>query len=158
MAEAAETAPETPAKKSKKPLLIGLALMLAAAGGGFYVTSSGLLPGHGKQVDSAAPEPLPDVAYVPVEPLVISLGDGSPRRYLHFSAQIEVGAAHVEEVTHIMPRVMDVLNSYLRAVDARDLEAPGALVKLRAQLLRRIRMVAGEARVHDLLVTEFVIN
>ena len=74
------------------------------------------------------------------------------------SAQIEVGAAHVEEVTHIMPRVMDVLNSYLRAVDARDLEAPGALVKLRAQLLRRIRMVAGEARVHDLLVTEFVIN
>lgn len=57
-----------------------------------------------------------------------------------------------------MPRIADVLNTYLRAVEVRDLEAPAATVWLRAQMLRRIQVVAGEGRVRDLLITEFVLN
>ena len=57
-----------------------------------------------------------------------------------------------------MPRVLDVLNSYLRAVEVSDLEDPSALVRLRAQMLRRVQIVTGEGRVRDLLVTEFVLN
>ena len=32
------------------------------------------------------------------------------------------------------------------------------LVRLRAQMLRRVQMVTGEGRVRDLLITEFVLN
>ena len=58
----------------------------------------------------------------------------------------------------LMPRVLDVLNTYLRAVEVRDLEEPAALARLRAQMLRRIQVVTGEGRVRDLLIAEFVLN
>ena len=58
----------------------------------------------------------------------------------------------------LLPRILDVLNGYLRAVETADLENPSALVKLRAQMLRRVQIVTGEGRVRDLLVTEFVLN
>jgi flagellar FliL protein len=77
---------------------------------------------------------------------------------LRFSAQLEVSPQYVEDVTKLIPRVMDVLNSYLRAVSLADIEDPGALVSLRAQMLRRVQLVTGEGRVRDLLVMEFVLN
>ena len=46
----------------------------------------------------------------------------------------------------------------VRAIDVAEIEDPGALVKMRAQMLRRVQIVSGEGRVRDLLVTEFVLN
>jgi len=61
-------------------------------------------------------------------------------------------------VTNLLPRVLDVLNSYLRVIDMQELNDPRALVRLRAQLLRRVQIVTGDVLVRDLLVTEFVVN
>ena len=61
-------------------------------------------------------------------------------------------------MTLLRPRILDVLNGYLRAVEVAELEDPSALVRLRAQMLRRIQVVAGEGRVNDLLISEFVLN
>lgn len=161
MAESAEEQVEEPKKRSKLPLILGLVLALVLGGGGFYATWSGLILGPGEKKEEHAAEtvePLPDLAFVPIEPIVISLGRGSSMSHLRFSAQIEVGKAHAAEVTLIMPRILDVLNSYLRAVEVTRLEDPTALVELRAQMLRRIQIVTGEGRVRDLLVTEFVLN
>ena len=153
---------ETPApKKSKLPLIVGVAAMLGLGGGGFYAAYAGLIPGLGKTAskDQAKdPNALPEIAYVPIDPLVIALGAEPGGRYLHFVGQIEVEKAHEAEVRLILPRVMDVLNGYLRAVEISDLEDPKALIRLRAQMLRRVQMVAGDGGVRDLLVTEFVIN
>jgi flagellar FliL protein len=77
---------------------------------------------------------------------------------LRFSAQLEVAEAYKAEVELLKPRVMDVLNGYLRAVEVTDLENPSALFKLRAQMLRRVQIVTGEGRVRDLLIIEFVLN
>jgi flagellar FliL protein len=63
-----------------------------------------------------------------------------------------------KDVTAILPRVVDVLNSYLRALEISDLEDPAALTRLRAQMLRRVQIVAGPGQVNDLLVMEFVMN
>ena len=147
-------------KKSKKPLVIGIVLALALGGGGFYATYSGLLFGHEEVAHDtpAEPDPLPDIAFVPIEPVVISLGPGSSSQHLRFTAQLEVAKAYSAEVTLLMPRILDVLNSYLRAVAVADLEDPGAMAKLRAQMLRRVQIVTGEGRVRDLLIMEFVLN
>lgn len=145
-------------KKSKKPLLIGGVLALILGGGGFYATWSGLILGGGGHVDTVEVAALPDIAFVPVEPLIVSLGPGGANRHLRFASQIEANGAHVDEVTLLLPRIVDVLNGYLRALDAKVLEDPAALVRIRAQMLRRIQIVTGEGRVRDLLITEFVLN
>lgn len=155
-----ETALDTaPKKKSKLPMIIGLVLALALGGGGFYAAFSGMILGSG---DAHAPEhdvaALPDIAFVPIDPVVISLGAASQSRHLRFTAQLEVSGPHSAEVTLLKPRILDVLNSYLRAVEVAELEDPSALVRIRAQMLRRIQIVTGEGRVRDLLITEFVLN
>ena len=99
-----------------------------------------------------------DVAFVAMEPIAISLKPGSGAKLLRFTGQLEVAPESAAEVAGLMPRVVDVLNTYLRAVEVRDLEEPAALVRLRAQMLRRVQVVTGEGKVRDLLVTEFVLG
>ena len=151
---------EAPPKRSKKPLLIGLLLAILLGGGGFYATWSGLIlgPSAGAEAHEAAPGPLTGIAFVPLETLVISLGPESRSEHLRFSAQVEVVEAAAADVTLLAPRILDVLNSYLRAIDTKDIENPAAMARLRAQMLRRIQIVTGEGRVRDLLITEFVLN
>jgi len=152
------------AKTSKGPLLLGLLLALGLGGGGFYLAYSGLLPiGGGSEAGAEVEPPEADklsqpVAFVPIDPIVVSLGGPGQGRHLRFRAQLEVVPGREAEVAAQMPRVLDVLNGYLRAVPAAELEAPAALVRLRAQMLRRLQLVAGEGRIRDLLVTEFVLN
>jgi flagellar FliL protein len=169
MAEAEITA-EAPAPKkraSKLPLILGLVLALAGGGGGYYAVTEGLIlgdshgeaaTGHDEGHGPAEVEPLGDVAFIPVEPLIVNLGERATARHLRFQAQIEVNGAHAAEVRAVLPRIVDVLNSYLRAVDVRDIEDRSALVRLRAQMLRRVQLVAGSGRVRDLLIMEFVLN
>lgn len=162
--EDGETAEDTPKKKSKLPLLIGLVLALAGGGGGFYAASSGLLFGDvphdtaESNAEESHGEAMPDIAFVAVEPLVISLGQGTKQQHLRFRAQLEVPSRNKADVEILLPRVVDVLNSYLRALDLNDFTGASALVRLRAQMLRRIQIVTGTGRVNDLLIMEFVLN
>lgn len=162
MAEPEVEGEEAPKKKSKLPLIIGLVLMLACGGGAFFALYKGLIlapPAPEPVVHSSEPVPeaLPDIAFVPLDPMVVSLsGQGS--KHLRFSAQLEVSKTYEHDVVLLKPRVMDVLNGFLRAVDVADLEDPAALIRLRAQMLRRIQIVTGEGRVRDLLIIEFVMN
>ncbi|WP_372837535.1 flagellar basal body-associated protein FliL [Phaeovulum sp.] len=157
---AAQAAPE---RKSKLPLFAGLGAMVLLGGGAFYAVYSGLILGpaatetHTTQSDVVVAA-LPDIAFVPLEALVIQLGAGSSARHLLFRAQLEVASAFQADVQLLLPRVMDVLNGYLRAVEIAELEDSSALIRLRAQMLRRVQIVTGEGRVRDLLVTEFVVN
>lgn len=161
MAEPDTKNTEAPKKSSKLPLLIGLVLMLALGGGAFYALYSGMILGsHETSAPPATetgPDPITGIAFVPLDPMVISL-DGGTAKHLRFSAQLEVAESQAHDVELLKPRVMDVLNGFLRAVEVRDLEDPAALIRLRAQMLRRIQIVTGEGRVRDLLIIEFVLN
>lgn len=160
MAEAEAPQDAAPKKKSKLPLIIGLVLFLVLGGGGFYAVYSGMILGHATPEAHAAEghDAVPEVAFVPIAPVTISLGKASENHHLRFTAQLEVTKETEEEVTSLVPRILDVLNGYLRAVEIAELEDPDALVRLRSQMLRRIQIVTGEARVRDLLVTEFVLD
>lgn len=164
MSEEPETQDEeTPKKKSKLGLLLGFVFLILGAGGGFMAVQMGFFGGGSSddaqhEDDASALDPLPDVAFVPLDPLIISLGAHATARHLRFSAQLEVEPSHLSEVESIKPRIVDVLNSYLRAVETSDLEDPTALLRLRSQMLRRIQVVSGQGRVRDLLIMEFVLN
>jgi flagellar protein FliL len=162
MTEVADSDADRPRKSGKKPLFIGLALALLGAGGGFFVVQSGMLSGDGKTAQDANQPVAASVAltvgFVALDPLVISLPATNGRDHLRFSAQLEVPLAYVAEVAAIKPRIVDVLNGYLRAVDLAELENPAALARMRGQMLRRVQVVAGDGRISDLLIMEFVLS
>lgn len=181
MTDAANQPKEKPEKFGKKPLIIGVVLALAGAAGGFYTASSDLIPfgnqrgedGHEKGLSSEhgtadthsmvatsheiSGKPK-DIAFIPIDPIMISLSDSQSARHLKFRAELEVGSEFEREVKTILPRVTDVLNSYLHALELGDLTSPLALVRLRSQMLRRVQVVAGKGRINDLLIMEFVLN
>lgn len=153
-----ELAEEEDAPKKKGGLLIGLVLAVVAGGGAFAFTS-GMIGGGGD-----APEKKPVVllsdglAFVPVEPMTIAIGNPANNRYLRFRAELEVGEDYKSDIEKMMPRVVDVLNTYLQSLEMADIEDPSALLTLRSQMRRRVDLVVGGDRVHDLLVMEFVVN
>lgn len=161
LAEAEAPQDAAPKKSSKLPLIIGLVLFLVLGGGGFYAVYSGMILGDHAETKPKEEEhgsETPEIAFVPIEALTISLGKAAENHHLRFAAQVEVVKEKQLEVEELAPRILDVLNGYLRAVDVAELEDPDALVRLRSQMLRRIQVVAGEGRVRDLLVTEFVLE
>lgn len=169
MAQTEETDQRTEAepKRSKAPLIIGLVLALIGGAGGFYAAFTGLLPGFAAgepaQESAAGADDAPradfaDVAFVPIEPLVISLAGEGKTRHLRFRAELEVQRAQASEIGRLMPRIVDVLNTYLRALSVSDLEDRTALLRLRAQMLRRVQIVTGRDGINDLLIMEFVLN
>jgi flagellar FliL protein len=165
MTDATDELAEPTGKKGKKGILIGMLLAIAGAAGGYFLTSSGLIPLGGKAAveagkDEAKEEPakaLADVGFIDLPPVVVSVNSGNSR-HLKFHAQLEVNAPYIADVKKMQPRIMDVLNGYLRAVELKDLEDSLALTRIRGHLLRRIGIVVGEGRVRDVLVMEFVLN
>lgn len=163
MTSVSETPGETPKKGGKFSLLIGLILCLLGAGGGFYAVSGGLFSGPDDAVqaedgpeESYEPTALP--VFVALDPLVISIPGNGGRDHLHFAAQLEVAPNSLDVVEAVKPRIIDALNSYLRAVEVSQLEDPAALIRMRAHMLRRVQVAAGEGRVKDLLIMEFVLS
>lgn len=156
--------PPLPGRKSLKlPLMIGVVLAATGGGGGFFVMRAmqGGTAHDAAQVVEAVDEhgaaPV-TVGYVALDPLLVNLPRATGRQFLRFAATLEVDPGHLSEVESLRPRIADVMNSYLRAVEPADFEDQMILADLRSQLLRRIQVVAGEGRVRDLLVIEFVLD
>ena len=176
MSEETEDTAKKPVRKGKaKLLLIACVLALVAGGGGFYAVYSGLLDlpfiggdegerdtamaaDGGEAGDSAgSPHPFEPGAFVHLEPLIVTLGSQSQSEHLKITLTIEVGPGREAEVEAVKPRVIDILNGFLRAVDEREFEVPRSMERLRAQMLRRVKLVTPVGAVRDLLIQEFVL-
>lgn len=156
MSQIADPALAAPRKRWVLPVVTGALMLVLGAGAGFaLMRDPGLISfgGHGDSATSA-----PGLSYVALDPVVVNLPRASGRQLLRFTASLEVDPARQAEVEMIRPRIIDVMNSYLRAVDPADFEQQAILAQLRGQLLRRVQVVAGEGRVRDLLVIEFILN
>lgn len=154
MTDATVDEPKQSAGNSRKGLVVGFVLALLGGGMAFAVTS-GIVPLGGASHEKVNGE---EYTFVPLEPMTILLGNSAERRYLRFRAELEVDSAKKSDVEKMLPRVIDVLNTYLRSLSMTDIEDPSSLLTLRAQMRRRIDLVVGGDAVHDLLVMEFVVN
>lgn len=162
MAGETEDSPEEPKKSGKLPLILGLVLALIGGAGGFGLVATGIIGGSSDTAEKAkadkSSEPQEAIEFVPLDPIMVSIGPVDRQRHLRFQAQLEVTPGSTAAVTSVLPRVTDVLNGYLRAVDLAHIEDPASLFKIRAQMLRRIQIIVGEGLVSDLLIAEFVLN
>lgn len=142
-------------------VLVSLAGLLAGGAGAYGAVASGLL--DPARLSFFEKHQLPEnewaiPMFVALEPMVISLGPEAGARHLRLALQLEVAPGSERSVDASVPRIRDVLNTYLRAVDGREIETPGAMLRLRAQMLRRVQLVSPPDSVRDLLVQEFIIN
>jgi len=149
-------------KGSKLALILSCLLCITGAGGGFFAVSNGLVSiGPLAAEPSAASkkaEPRPDIAFVTIPPIIVTLPPEAENNHLRFSGQIEVPAEYQSDVEFLMPRIQDFMNGYLRALKAHDIEGTGAIFRIRLQLFRRILSVVGDEKANGLLITEFILK
>lgn len=165
------------AKKKKGlmgPLMIGVVAALLLGGGAAYGVMSGLIPlgdapaeehaagegaekGHGAEGGHGEAENAEKPVFVGFEPLTVTLTRGGAPRQLRLELSVETDEHHSHDVEEMKPRILDALNTLLRAMDERELTEPAALDRLRGQMLRRVRIATDPNAVKDLLITEFVV-
>lgn len=175
VSDAEENTDDTPPKKGRLGLIIVVLLALLAGGGAFGAVWLGALDsiiGTGTEVaDADTDETSSDetsqniiddtrlsAAFYPLEPIAVSIDAGGVDRQLRVRIVLDVPASELDAVTQIGPRLQNGMLSYLRAVNHETLENPAALFHLRAQMLRRAKLIAGEDAITNLLVTDFVLN
>ncbi|GIT91637.1 flagellar basal body protein FliL [Jannaschia sp. AI_61] len=159
MAEDTEETEEKKAGMGLKGWLIVVILAAVLGGGGFYATYSGLV------ADQFAAKPAPHPVaeqdgpkFVELEPMLVTVGGPGSIKQLKFRAFLEVPHDGSDHVVTLQPRILDIFSTYLRALGPDTLEDPAALIRIRAQLLRRLHLLTGPDAVSDLLIIDFVVT
>ncbi|MEO1137022.1 MAG: flagellar basal body-associated FliL family protein [Pseudomonadota bacterium] len=99
-----------------------------------------------------------NATFLVMEPIVVSITPIGRSRHLKVSLVLETTDDGAEALLENGFYIKDVLNTFLRSVDAAVLEDPASMSRLRAQILRRIRAITPDADVTNVLITEFVLT
>jgi flagellar FliL protein len=157
-----EKEPVAKPKKSKIGFILLIVGILLSGGGGIAVGYLGLIPLDFLNKNNQKTEPsLPNIdntIFIELPAITIPLGQNAKAKYLRAVFSIETVPNYEERIDKLRPRLMDMLNTYLRAVEETDLTNPNRFQNLQAQMLRRSRLVAGESAVKNLLIQEFILQ
>ena len=161
--EDAEGASEQPKSKFKlklpplKFLIIGAAALLLIGGGvGAYFFF------FSHPHDAKAENPLVKPAvFVDLPEILVNLSNPSAERtqYLRIKVVLELPEQKmIEQITPIMPRVMDAFQTYLRELRPSDLDGSAGLYRLKEELTRRVNVSIAPSRVNAVLFKEIVVQ
>ena len=156
---------EAAGKKSggkMKLILIAVPVLLIAVGAGLWFT--GILPkmlGMGKKDDAAeaVAKPVPP-SFIDLPELVANL-NGNPGRpaYVKVVARLEIPRPEdVEKVRAVMPRLQDMMQTYLREMRPDELRGSAGTYRLREELIARANVAAAPAKVSDVLFSQMLIQ
>lgn len=162
--EASSDPTEEPARKTGKRrlLLAAIPAVLLLVGGGLWFTGA-LSKGPGKEKPAAADgqtEKVGTPTYVDVPELVANLNTGTKKAsYVKMTVRIEVsGTSDADKVRTAMPRVQDVIQTYLREMRPDELRGSAGVYRLREELLVRANAAVAPARISDILFTQMLIQ
>jgi len=161
--EDAEGASEQPKSKFKlklppmKFLIIGAAALLLIGGGvGAYF----FFFSHSHDAKAENPLVKPAV-FVDLPEILVNLSNPSAERtqYLRIKVVLELPEPKmIEQITPIMPRVMDAFQTYLRELRPSDLDGSAGLYRLKEELTRRVNVSIAPARINAVLFKEIVVQ
>jgi flagellar FliL protein len=144
-------------KLSLKTGMIAGAVLLVLGGGGaaafFFFSGT-------KEAKPAAVVGKPAV-FVDVPDVLVNLANGSNDRtqYLKVKIVLEVpDQVLAQQITPVMPRVMDAFQTYLRELRPTDLDGSAGLYRLREELTRRVNAAIAPSRVNAVLFKEIVVQ
>jgi flagellar protein FliL len=123
--------------------------------------------GHGAPADGPADASLgviaegPDgVTFFTLPDMVVNIQapDGRPM-YLKLKLTLETHDAHVaEQLQSEMPRLQDMFQGFLRELRPEDLAGSSGSFQLRAEILRRVNLVAAPGKVDAVLIEEMLVS
>ena len=157
-----EQATEKPGKalNKRKLILLAVPVVLVLAGAGLWF--SGVLPhlsGMDEPKDHAEAAAAPP-AYVDLPELVTNLNSGTHRAsYVKLTARIEVPRPdEVVKIKAAMPRLQDMMQTYLREMRPEELRGSAGTYRLREELLARANAAVAPARISDVLFTQMIVQ
>jgi len=113
---------------------------------------------HEEKHEAAGPKP---VVFVDLPELIVNLSNPSGERtqYLKIKVVLEVADQKmIEQITPIMPRVMDAFQTYLRELRPNDLDGSAGLYRLKEELTRRVNVSIAPSRVNAVLFKEIIVQ
>lgn len=88
----------------------------------------------------------------------IQAADGRPT-HLKLKLTLEMHDAHVaEQLQAEMPRMLDMFQGFLRELRPEDLAGNAGTFQLRAEILRRVNLIAAPGEVDAVLIEEMLVN
>lgn len=134
--------------------LAGLVLIGAAGGGGAWYFGLSQNP---NQPSEAIRKP---AVFYDLPDLTINLASINERsQYLRIKVSLEVSDRRtIEQITPMMPRVMDAFQVYLRELRITDLEGSAGIYRLKEELRRRVNLAIHPAQVDNILFRELLIQ
>jgi flagellar protein FliL len=165
-ADASAAEPEAPAtgknKLGKKKLILFAApVLLIGVVAGLWFT--GILPGllgmrHGQQTQDAAKPAVP--IFVDLPDMIANLASPANKTsYIKLQARLEISRQEdADKVKQEMPRLQDMLQTYLREMRPEELRGSAGIYRLREELLGRANVVLAPIRVNDVLFTQLLIQ
>lgn len=138
-------------------LLLGIGAALY-----FFVFSGSKASTHSQVASAAAPVPIvpPQVAFFDMPDIVVNIqsADSTPA-YLKLSLALELsGADEKAGLQILMPRIVDQFQSYLRELRVDDLHGSAGVLRLKEELLRRVKVSAAPYPVRDVLLREMIVQ
>jgi flagellar FliL protein len=156
---------EEPAKKKGKGklVLIAVPVLLLLLGVGLWF--SGVLPhmlGMDKHEEpvAEASKPPPPPTFIDVPEMVANLNSGAHKSsYVKLNARVEVPKPEdADKVKAAMPRLQDMMQTYLREMRPEELRGSAGIYRLREELLVRANAAVAPAKVSDVLFTQMLIQ
>jgi len=150
----------------KMAIIAATALVVVLGGGGagawFFLFSSKPEAAKTKMAAAHSNVPIvpPKVAFFDMPDVVVNIQspDGSPA-YLKLSVALELKNADEEPGLKVLiPRVVDQFQSYLRELRVGDLQGSESVLRLKEELLRRIKVAAAPYPVRDVLLKEMIVQ
>jgi flagellar FliL protein len=160
--EATEEKPAKKAGKGKLIIIIAVPVVLLLVGAGLWFT--GVLPhmlGMEKQeakVGEAAKSVPP--SYLDIPEMIANLNNNMHKiAYVKLSARVEIPKPEdVEKVRAALPRLQDMMQTYLREMRPEELRGSAGTYRLREELLVRANVAVAPAKVSDVLFTRLLVQ
>ncbi len=159
--DAEEAEKPVPGKRrfSTKLMVVGAAAVVglgAIGGGGYY-----FIAGHSEASAAPAARVKPPVFFDMPDILVNLSSNGSSDRtqYLKVEVVLELpNEAMKAQIQPLMPRVMDMFQTYLRELRATDLDGSAGLYRLKEELTRRVNAAIAPDHINAVLFKEIVVQ
>ncbi len=143
--------------KRKLIIIVSAALVLLLGGvGGYLVFFNKKHDAKTEEVAAAKPTVFMDVPDVMVN---MAAGAGERTQYLKVKIVLEVkDQPLVAEIQPVLPRVMDIFQTYLRELRPSDLNGSAGMFRLKEELTRRVNAAISPKQVNAVLFKEILVQ
>ncbi len=146
-------------------VILPLVLLIGAGAGVYFSGLLDTLLGKGEEhaehpAEPAQPDPNAAPVFYDLPDMLVNLNSTGKRpAFLKIKISIQVSRPEdIPAVEHVLPRIIDNFQVYLRELRLEDLKGSAGMYRLRQELLMRISAAAHPVKVRDVLFKEMLVQ